>query len=299
MKRASRGPAKTATAGQGVGEADAGGAAGGPLRLTLLGGLQITRGPAGDEAPVRGFVSAKAQALLCYLAVTGRPHFREALAGLLWGEMPDEDARANLRQALANLRRLVGPHLTISRETVAFDRASPYWLDVERFEAHLHEAAATAAGAAGRLRAAVELYGGDFLEGFAVRDAPAFEEWLAAQRERLRHGALQALHELAVYHTDRADYAVAATDLRRLLELDPWREDAHRQLMLLLARGGQRDAALAQYETCRRLLLDELGLEPSAETRALAEQIRADAPGPVGPLSRAAQPARPRPSAAS
>src|SRR5918998_2903392 len=128
------------------------------LRLALLGGLRITLGLAADEAPLRGFVSAKAQALLCYLAVTARPHFREALAGLLWGEMPDEDARATLRQALTNLRRLVGPPLTITRETVAFDRASPYWLDVERFEAHLQDAAATAAGAAGRLRAAVELY---------------------------------------------------------------------------------------------------------------------------------------------
>lgn len=253
----------------------------GELRLDLLGGVAILQ----DRLPLRGAVSAKAQALLCYLAVTGRPQSRGALAALLWGELPDEDARANLRQALTQLRRLVGAHLTIARETVAFNRAAPYRLDVERFEDHLRDAAA--GGGAAHLRAAADRYAGDLMDGFAVRDAPAFEEWLAGERERLRLLALQALHELAVYHSDRAEYLAAGDALGRLLALDPWREDAHRQLMLLLARSGQRDAALAQYETCRRVLAEELGTAPAIETVALYERIRAGALERHGAAARA------------
>src|ERR687885_280619 len=101
------------------------------LRLELLGGLRVSQG----GAPVAGFVSHKARALLVYLAVTGRPQPREALAGLLWGDWPEAEARANLRVVLANLRQLLAPYLLVSRETVAFDREQPHWLDVEAFEA--------------------------------------------------------------------------------------------------------------------------------------------------------------------
>lgn len=243
----------------------------GVLRLALLGGVEIAR----DAAPVRGALSAKARALLCYLVVTGRAHSRGALAALLWGEQPEEGARANLRQALTSLRRAAGDHLLIARETVGFDRAAPYRLDVERFEQHLR--AAAAGGGAAHLRAAVDLYAGDLLDGLAVRDAPTFEEWLTVERERLRLLAVQALHELGVYHSDRAEYLAAGEALGRLLALDPWREDAHRQLMLVLARSGQRDAALAQYAACRRVLAAELGAEPDAATSALYERIRAGA----------------------
>ena len=82
-----------------------------------------------DSRAVAGFISAKAQALLFDLAVTGRPHMREALAGLLWGEMPEAHASKNLRNALSNLRALVGAYLLIARDEVAFNRDSPYWLD--------------------------------------------------------------------------------------------------------------------------------------------------------------------------
>ncbi len=151
------------------------------LRLALLGAPRITR--AGQA--VRGFISSKAQALLCYLAITGRPHTRAMLAGLLWGELPEDDARRNLRSALANLRQLVGSHLAITRETLAFERAAPYWLDVEQFETGVATADSVLSDL-GRLQAAVALYQGDLLEGLSVRDAPcpgyalhpATQQWL-------------------------------------------------------------------------------------------------------------------------
>lgn len=101
------------------------------LELTLLGQAEVRL--AGE--PVTGFYSSKAQALLFYLAVTGQTHPRLTLAGLLWADMPDTDALTNLRQVLASLRKLVGDHLTITRQTVAFNRERDYWLDVEAFQA--------------------------------------------------------------------------------------------------------------------------------------------------------------------
>ena len=253
------------------------------LRLRLLGGLAVTLG----DTPVRGLVTTKAQALLAYLAVTGRSHPREALAALLWGDMPEEDARTSLRQVLSNLHKLLGSHLVIDRQTVAFDRQSRYWLDVTAFLSLLQGARSRAGlGRRRRLREAVGLYRGDFLEGFFVRDAPDFDEWAAGQRERLRQLALEALDDLASHHAARGEYAAGGDYLERLLELDPWRENAHRKRMLMLAYSDRRDEALHQYHVCRRVLTDDLGEEPSQETTALYKQIRAgtlEAPPPPRP----------------
>jgi DNA-binding SARP family transcriptional activator/predicted ATPase len=240
------------------------------LQLALLGNVEIRRA----AVPVSGFSSGKALALLCYLAVTGRPHSRPALAGLLWSDLPESNARNNLRKALTNLRGLVGPHLRITRQEIAFNRDCRYWLDVECFEAAVTSASPETD--VERLGEAVELYRGDFLEGLYMRGALGFEEWALAERARLRELALDALHALAVHHSRRgqAGYAAALRYATRLLALEPWREEAHRGLMLLLARGGQRGAALAQYQACRQVLADELGVEPGPETTALYQRIR-------------------------
>ena len=126
--------------------------------MQLLGGLGLTRG----GIPLRGFLSAKVQALLCYLAVTGRAQSREALTGLLWGDMPEERAAHGLRQALSNLQKLVGPYLAVTRTTVAINREAAYYLDTERFEGLLKQAESATVGKHRRLREAVALYDGRF-----------------------------------------------------------------------------------------------------------------------------------------
>lgn len=261
------------------------------LRLECLGGMQITR----NRMPLTGYVSVKVPALLCYLAVTGRPQFRLVLAGLLWSDLPEEDACANLRKALSNLRDLAGDHLIITPHTVAFDRQSAYWLDVEAFLAAANrgvrrQARSEHVGASGPpssptlssessalpdLLAAAELYRGDFLDGFYVRHASLSEEWVSGQREGLRRLAGRVLKQLAEHYAGSGEFDRAIECTARLLALDPWQEEAHRQMMVLLARNGERSAALAQYETCRRLLKRELNVEPSAETTALYRRIRA------------------------
>lgn len=241
------------------------------LEIRLLGGLQIEQ----QGLAVAGFMSSKVPALLAYLAVTGRPHQRDALAGLLWGEMPDHAAANNLRQALTNLRKLAEPHLVITRETVAFNPDAPYFLDVEGFKDFLRlSSGQPIAQRIGLLRQALAIYQGDFLEGFYVRDAPDFEDWALVQRVQLRELALHGWDKLTELLLNIGDYPGAVDAAGRLLAMDPWREEAHRQRMLALARSGQRSAALAQYQTCRTILQKEFDTEPSAETNALYERIR-------------------------
>jgi predicted ATPase/DNA-binding SARP family transcriptional activator/DNA-binding CsgD family transcriptional regulator len=247
------------------------------LEVALLGGLAVRRG----GQPLVGFRSRKAAALLAYLAATGRPHARTHLAALLWGELPDAAARAALRAALANLRALVGPHLVAGRDRAAFvtgangGAGTGAWVDVPAFEALLADPPPAEAGGVDRLRAAVALYGGDFLAGVDVPDAPTFEEWAALERERLRQLAVRALRRLAAGAAAGGDPDGAVEALRRALALEPWLEEAHRELMAVLAGAGRRSEALAQYAACRRALAEELGVEPDAETAALAERVRA------------------------
>jgi predicted ATPase/DNA-binding SARP family transcriptional activator len=241
------------------------------LSINLLGSPTIAL----DGRAVKGFVSSKAAALVYYLAATGRPHTREALAGLLWSETTDAQAFKNLRDVLSNLRRLLAPYLEITRQTVELIAETSGLVDSRRFEAYqaAAERVASDADAAVSLRKAVALYQGDFLEGFAVGDAPAFEAWALAERERLRQLLLNGLYRLTAVAAAQGAYLDGIAHASRLLALDPTREEAHRQLMLLLALSGQRGAALAQYEACRRVLNEDLGLDPDAETEALHKRI--------------------------
>ncbi|MBN1483923.1 MAG: AAA family ATPase, partial [Chloroflexia bacterium] len=245
------------------------------LRLLLLGGLQIKL----DGTEVEGFVSRKAQALLAYLAVSGRSHLREALAGLLWSEATAKRAAGNLRVILSNLRQLLPDHVSINRQSVALHPEQSYWSDAAAFAQKVRSALAPNSGrplpgaAVAELKEALSFYQGDFLAGFHLRGAQGFDEWASLERERLHGLAMQALHHLVEYHSERGGYADGIRFAKSLLALEPWREETHRQLMRLLALGGQRSAALAQYETCRRLLEQELGLEPLEETTALYEQL--------------------------
>ncbi len=247
------------------------------LEIRLFGGLQLTL----NGSPLTGFTSHKAAALLAYLVVERRPHAREILAALLWGGLPDADARNNLRQTLTNLRKLVGPYLRIDRETVAFQATGACVIDVDTFLESLHKGETQSAESRTEpWQTASAVYVGDFLAGFVVRDAPEFEEWLLTQRARYRELALHMLHALTEQLATQGEYGRAVETATRQLALDPWREEAHRHLMRLKARTGQRSAAIAQYETCRQILERELGVEPAAETTALVERLKAAQRGP-------------------
>jgi len=244
------------------------------LQLRLLGAPEVLV----DGSPVTDKLPGKAQAILYYLAAAGQPQPRTVLATLLWGDVPESAARTNLRKALVGLRRELDAHLQIERQSVAFHSETDLWVDAVEFQTILADASTEVDPE--RLQTAIDLYQGDFLTGFYVRHAPDFETWMYAEQGRLRELMIQALHTLATHFAEEGDLSQGIATVRRLLTLEPWREEAHRQLMLLLAQDGQRGAALAQYETCRQVLAEELSVEPGPETVALYEQIRA------GKLSR-------------
>jgi DNA-binding SARP family transcriptional activator len=243
------------------------------LRLFFLGTYHATL----DSRPSPRFQTNKVRALLAYLALEAdRAHERATLVGLFWPEMPEAKALNNLSKALGLLRQALHdhdqamPYLLVSRQTVRFNPASDYRLDVAEFQRCIAPQAGWP-----QLEAAVALYRGEFLSGFSLPDAPAFEEWLLLWRERLHQQTLAALERLATHNLAVANYEQVQRYARRQLELDAWREAAHVQLMRALALAGKRSAALEQYETCCRLLADELGVEPAAETVALYESIKA------------------------
>jgi DNA-binding SARP family transcriptional activator/predicted ATPase len=260
------------------------------LELLLLGKPLIRR----DSLPVAAALPAKGQALLFYLAVTGQAHSRSRLAGLFWGDMPDEVARANLRLTLSRLRKELGGALAASRQEVAL-RAG-YRLDVAEFE----QLATLPSSPDLTLPTAVALYRADFLTDFELDESLEFESWMLAERARLRQLAQDLFYRLAQTGAEAGDLAHGIEAARHLLRLEPWHEEGHRQLMWLLAAAGQRSAALAQYEICSRLLQEELGVQPADETTALYQAIRQDqvprpelAPGPAAVVPTAVAPAAP------
>jgi DNA-binding SARP family transcriptional activator/tetratricopeptide (TPR) repeat protein len=246
------------------------------LSLSLLGPFQVKL----HGEPATGFESSKVRALLAYLAIeASQPHLRSVLAGLLWPDRPDSAAFANLRNALANLRTAIGdrdatpPYLQITHETIQFNLASDHWLDVAAFRA-LADTTAADRRAHEQLEEAVALYRGDLLAGFTVRGSPEFENWALLVRERLQRQVLDALQRLAAHYESNGEAERGCEIAWRWVELAPWEERAHRCLMRLLARSGQRSAALAQYQACCQMLVTELGVEPGPETAALYERIR-------------------------
>ncbi|GAB4422386.1 MAG: BTAD domain-containing putative transcriptional regulator [Anaerolineae bacterium] len=253
------------------------------LSINLLGSFAATL----DEQPLTGFESNKGRMLLAYLAMSPQRAFsRDFLADFLWPGHPAEKARHNLRQTLSNLRRVLRdrqtdpPFLLASRDAIQLNPRSDYRLDVADFLARLDASDSVdqpdwptaCPDCATRLSQAAELYQGDFLTGFTTDSLP-FEEWASLQRQWLHRLAIDALYHLSCYHLRRRHYPRARHYAQQQLALEPWREEAHRQLMETLARSGQRSAAVRQYQHCRRILADELGVSPSPETEALYRRL--------------------------
>ncbi len=240
----------------------------GKLRLALLGTPQVTL----NGNPVSEFKTSKAQALLYYLAATRKPHLRASLATLLWGDFSEDKARVNLSTTLSEVRRLMSDYVSVQGQTISLWLEGSYWLDVECLETSLADW--TTKEDITQLVEAVDLYRGDFLQGFHVHNAADFEDWQSLERDRLRDLAVQGLHILSTRFSEQGEWSQAIEYTKRLLSIEPWREEAHRQLMRLYAQTDQLVAALNQYQICVDMLEEEYGLLPGDETTKLADTLR-------------------------
>lgn len=260
------------------------------LALSFLGGFEATL----DGQPISTFGTDKARALLAYLSIeSGRPHRRAELTALLWPELLPRKAAHNLSQTLLRLRRALGedrlpgsaagePYLLVDNQALQFNPLSNHRLDVFEFteliRARRLRRQADSAAASVRidwLHQAVDLYRGDLLAGFSLRDSVPFEEWLLVQQEALHMEAVKALAMLVSHYEHSGEPARVCEYARRLVALDPWHEQAQMKLMAALAHCGQKAAALEQYAAYRRALAQEFGLAPPPSVAALFEQIRA------------------------
>lgn len=247
-----------------------------------------------DQQPVVTFDSDKARALLAYLAMeAARTHSRSQLATLFWPDYNEESARTNLRQTLRQLRLAIDdehatpPFLAITRQTIQCNPAAAISVDALVFRrllsevaSHHHPQVALCPACLQQLQKAVALYQGDFLAGLIVQESVGFEEWRRMKQEELHIQAIQALQQLVAVYEQQGDDEQTQTYAIRLLAIEPWCEEAHRQLMRSLAHSGQRSAALIQYQRCRQILADELGVGPEAATTTLFEQIQTGAFAP-------------------
>src|SRR5579863_8477089 len=264
----------------------------GDLSLTLLGPPEVRHA---DQLLL--FSTRKELALLVYLVVEGRVHSRKKLSEQFW---PDGDAmhgRAALRITLLNLRHMLGegadgfsvPHLLVKRDTLGLDPTSGIELDLHT----LHEAWTSARAATStiltmpesvrrsllaRLQRAAALPRGDFLEGFSLRDAPAFDDWVRLQREYWHLHASEVFDRLSQIQFESGELEAAIGTVNRWLVFAPLHEDAYRRLMRLHFAAGDRDAALHTYDICRAMLASGMQTEPTPETVALASRMRAVAP---------------------
>lgn len=247
------------------------------LKIHTLGRLEITLD--GEKLPK--LASRKANALLVYLACTAQPQPRENLGTLLWDDRSTRQSLSNLSVLLCSLNKHLAEFLDADRQTIGVRPKTNLWMDATHFEQQMAEALALKKKSLGlgpenvsQLEAALDIYQGDFLDGFHIRGARGFEEWVTLERERLQHLAFGALSELVAYRLQTGDYHDGIKYANRLLSLDPFREKTHRHLMLLWARLGQRGKAIEQYQDCKRVLAEELGIAPSSSTVNLYERIR-------------------------
>ncbi len=247
------------------------------LAFHLLGSPWIER----DGKPLR-FVRHRALALAIYLAVTGRRHSREQLMAIFWPNLPPSDARADLRRTLHILRRTLGDDWLITESGYVQGRDDERLsLDVSEFQKlldacnrHGHPAETVCDKCMPLLACAADLYQDDFLAGFSLPDSPQFDAWQFFESERLRAQMADLLLRLIQGHTARHNYALAIDYAHRRLVLDPVDEESHRCLMTLYVASGQPAAAIRQYNQCRSLLKQELGIVPSAQTDELLRSIQ-------------------------
>jgi DNA-binding SARP family transcriptional activator len=221
---------------------------------------------------------------------------RDDLATLLWPESDQSSARASLRRTLYLINRTIGEGIfTTGADTIRLDPKVSIWTDVGLFQQHLRDCSPEGEPQAeitprclSVLEEAVALYKADLLAGFSLPDCLSFDEWLFFETEGLRKSLARALRKLAAAYRTQGDFERAIQHGRRWLALDPLHEPAHRLLMRLYAESGQQAAALRQYTECVRILDQELGLPPLAETTELYQNVRLqrETPTPQPPKAR-------------
>ena len=249
------------------------------LTVKLLGSPQIVD----DQRQVR-ISRRKSRAVLYYLAASATPLTRSHLLAFFWPDHERSSGQQLLRTALYELRKTFGAAMAMEDESIGLSQAVA--VDARQFEA----LAATPSMSLAQLGATLALYRGDFLESFSLPDSAEFDAWQTYQAEHYRSLYIQGAVRLSQIYEADGDYQNGLQALEMALRLDPLQEDLQRNALRLQYLGGDRPGAIRRYESLRKLLDEELGVPPMAETRQLYQAIITDAlptPGqPIGGVTR-------------
>jgi DNA-binding SARP family transcriptional activator len=246
------------------------------VRISLLGVVRVSH----QGIPAESGLGRAVKELLGYLTLfRHRFHAREVLAGLFWGDSSEKRARSCLSTTLCRLRKVLEPDpvsagtylVTAPTGEIGFNRESDHWLDVDVFENRVNHFLAKPCETldskeAGQLEIALNLHRGELLEGF-------YDDWALRERERLRALYLSGQIHLLYYYSHHSAYEQGLACARNILNLDPLREEIHREIMRLYCRCGQRTLALKQFKNCMQTLDSELSVSPMEETQILYDQI--------------------------
>ncbi|MFK7802896.1 MAG: BTAD domain-containing putative transcriptional regulator [Anaerolineae bacterium] len=255
------------------------------LKISFLGPFAVSQ----NDAPVIGFKTDHSRAILAITAYhRGVPQRRDALAGMLWPDAPNDKALKYFRVELNRLRPVIGDadadpaHFFINRKEIEFNPDSHAIVDVVLFESlldevnqHGHRTLAGCPSCISKLEQAAELYQGEFMAGFNL-NSDVWQQWLTKQREGFKLQALELFGLLCGVQQERGEWASVLELGQKQIELDPWHEDGYQALMRASYSLGDRAGAMGWYEACEKVLYEELGVDPSAETLDLQQQILDD-----------------------
>jgi DNA-binding SARP family transcriptional activator/predicted ATPase len=231
------------------------------LEIQTLGGLQIRLG----NQPLKGFRSRKAEAMLVYLALQRKPVSREILAERFWSDGSQNATMANLRVVLSNLRQILDPFITVSRDAAGMDQDAGIWVDVTELEAALYRE---------DYERVLGLYQGEFLQGFYAPDNAAFDQWVTEIRENCRRMAISAAQSLVANPAWNTNPEKLLALAQRWTELDRLSENAQLEYMKLLHRLRGRSEVITHYNGFCRTLVEELGFAPSAAILDFIEKVK-------------------------
>ena len=249
--------------------------------IRLLGPLAVTC----SDGTLASFPTQKSQALLAMIALAGPGGLhRDTAADLLWSRSGQAQARTNLRQSLASLRKALGADADVieSRGPVLGLRFDAVDLDV----ASLGKDAPSMVAAE---RLDLLSVPSTLLAGLSVNEAP-FEEWLAVERAKCISLLTSELARIAEDLIADDDLTGALTASRKLLDLDAFNEAAHRLVLRIFHAQGETASALRHYDRMQEMFSDELGIQPGRETTALIGRIRTATAGPPAPKAAPERP---------
>lgn len=231
-------------------------------QIKLLGTLEISE----DSQSAKVMKYSKGCALLIYLLVTKQAHSREAIADMLWDATSTQQSLRNLRSLLHKIRPSL-PELQVTRTQISYRPSRAVTIDLTTLDETLAGDDITA------LNQALTLYKGELADGFYLEEATLFNEWLVIERERMRQRVWDGYRRICAAYSEQEAWDKGVETARRWVLLDELDEEVQRQLIQFLVADGQISAAVKQFEACRQILWDELGVEPEPATVELGERL--------------------------